>query len=98
MHTLNKKMTLSEIDHTFDNVEKMMKDLTKSKLTIMDKEYNLSQWITLSDYSKSNNLSVARVQNWIIRGVVPTDCVLVVPELNHLKLIKNQSYEIRATR
>ena len=98
MEATKKRLTGEEIDKRMDKIEILLHELTQSKLVIMDKEYDLSEWITLSDYSKSNNLSIARIQNWILRGVVPTDCVIVVPELNHLKLIKNQIYETRATR
>ncbi|WP_285542677.1 hypothetical protein [Dyadobacter frigoris] len=86
------------MDRRFCNIEKMMTEITKSKLVIADKEYNLSEWITTSDYAKNNHLAIARVHNWIARGVIPKDCFIVVPELNHLKLIKNQSYETRATK
>lgn len=98
MDTAVKKMSLTEIDNRLDNVEKMMREITQSRLIIADKEYHLSEWITTSDYAKSNNLAISRVHNWIMRGVIPSDCVIVVPELNHLKLIKNRPYETRATK
>ena len=86
------------IDDRLDNVEKTLREITRSRLIIADKEYYLSEWITTSDYAKSNNLAISRVHNWIMRGVIPSDCVIVVPELNHLKLIKNCLYETRATK
>jgi hypothetical protein len=98
MDTTVKKMSLTEIDDQFENIEKMMREITTSKLVIADKEYNLSEWITTSDYAKNNQLAIARVHNWISRGVIPSDCVIVVPELNHLKLIKNQLYQTRASK
>jgi hypothetical protein len=98
MDTTVKKMSLTEIDNQFENIEKMMREITTSKLIIADKEYNLSEWITTSDYAKNNQLAIARVHNWISRGVIPSDCVIVVPELNHLKLIKNQLYQTRASK
>jgi hypothetical protein len=98
MDTTVKKMSLTEIDNQFENIEKMMREITTSKLIIADKEYNLSEWITTSDYAKNNQLAIARVHNWISRGVIPSDCVIVVPELSHLKLIKNQLYQTRASK
>ncbi|MEO6686865.1 MAG: hypothetical protein ABIN24_12915 [Dyadobacter sp.] len=89
---------MAEIDSRFDNIEKMMNEITQSRLIIADTEYKLSEWITTSDYAINNHLSIARVHNWITRGIIPLDCVIVVPELNHLKLIKNQPYETRATK
>ena len=75
-----------------------MAEITQSKLVIADKEYNLSEWITTSDYAKSNHLAIARVHNWITCGVIPSDCIIVVPELNHLKLIKDQLYQTRVIK
>ncbi|WP_235152321.1 hypothetical protein [Dyadobacter sp. CY345] len=97
MSTNRKKMSLTELDERFDKLEKMMTEITKSKLIIADKEYHLSEWITTSDYAKNNGLAIARVHNWITRGVIPSDCLIAVPELNHLKLIKDQAYQTRAT-
>lgn len=90
--TISQKNLKSEIREKLDEIHSMMNELSQSKLTIMDKEYDLSEWITLTDYAKKYNLSISRVQQWIIRGVVPTDCVIVVPELNYLKLLKNKMY------
>ncbi len=48
-HTLNhmstnrKELSLTELDERFDKVEKMMTEITKSKVVIADKEYHLSE-------------------------------------------------------
>lgn len=89
---------MSEIRQKLDEIHSMMNELSQSKLTIMDKEYDLTEWITLTDYSKKYNLSISQVQQWIIRGVVPSDCVIVVPELNYLKLLKNKIYYTKNNR
>lgn len=88
----------SEIREKLDEIHSLMNEISQSKLTIMDKEYDLAEWITLTDYSKKYNLSISRVQQWIIRGVVPSDCVIVVPELNYLKLLKNKMYYTRTNK
>ncbi|WP_221393742.1 hypothetical protein [Dyadobacter sp. NIV53] len=95
MEVLVKRKTAAEIEASILATEQKLMALTRSKLTIMEKEYDLSEWITISDYSKKYNVTVARVQNWIARGIIPDGSVIVVPELNHLKLIKNQAYEAR---
>lgn len=88
----------SEIREKLNEIHALMNEISQSKLTIMGKEYDLSEWITLSDYSKKHDLSVSRVQQWVIRGVIPSDCIIVVPELNYMKLIKNRPYKTRANK
>lgn len=72
-----------------------LKRLEDVKIVVSGAEYDLHDWVTISDYSKQHNLKVSRVQNWINRGVVPRDKVLVVPQLNDVKLIKNEIYSTR---
>lgn len=69
-----------------------LKSLTDTKLLVGELEYSLDEWITISDYSRRHNLKTSRVQNWITRGVIPPDKVVVVPQLNSIKLIKNEIY------
>ena len=98
MEATKQRLTGEEIDKRMDKIDSLFHELTQSKLTIMGREYDLSEWMTLTDYAKKHNLSVARVQTWISRGVVPAGFAIVVPELNHLKLIKDQPYETRTIR
>lgn len=93
-----KKVTANEIRQRFQRIDALAAELSASKLIIMDKEYNLSEWKTISDYAKKYHYSMARVQMWISREVIPSDCVIVVPELNYLKLIKDRPYDTRATQ
>jgi predicted Zn-dependent peptidase len=69
-----------------------LKTLTDAKLVVGKQEYSLREWLTISEYSRRHNLKVSRVQNWIKRGVVPPDNVVVVTQLNGVKLIKNEVY------
>jgi len=58
---------------------------------------DLSQWLTLKRYTEKYNLkSTSVVTNWIARGIVPADCTIVIPELNNIRLIKNQRYSTNA--
>ena len=70
-----------------------LKSLKEVKLIVENHEYSLNEWITISDYSRRHNLKTSRVQNWITRGVIPPDKVVVVPQLNSLKLIKDEVYK-----
>ena len=70
-----------------------LKSLKEAKLVVGNSEYSLNEWITISDYSRRHNLKASRVQNWITRGVLPPDKVVVVPQLNSLKLVKDEVYK-----
>jgi hypothetical protein len=101
METVKEKSSLfEEVNRKLDDVEARLLDFTNSKLVIMDKEYNLRDWMTLSDYCKKYDIKPSRLSNWIERGIIPDDCMIVIPELNGLKLVKNQPYLARpyATR
>lgn len=69
-----------------------LRSLTDTKLVVGKLEYSLDEWITISEYSRRHNLKTSRVQNWITRGVIPSHKVVVVPQLNSIKLIKNEIY------
>lgn len=71
-----------------------LRSLSDTKLVVGKLEYSLDEWITISDYSRRHNLKTSRVQNWITRGVIPSDKVVVVPQLNSIKLIKNEIYRV----
>ena len=91
-----KNTVFVEVNKKLDEVEAKLMDFTSSRLIIMDKEYNLREWMTLSDYCKKYNIKPSRLSNWIERGVIPDGSIIVIPELNGLKLIKNQIYLARA--
>ncbi|WP_221392868.1 hypothetical protein [Dyadobacter sp. NIV53] len=96
METVKEKSTVFEVvNKKLDDVEAKLMDFTNSKLVIMDKEYKLRDWMTLSDYCKKYNIKPSRLSNWIERGVVPDASIIVIPELNGLKLIKNQPFMAR---
>ena len=59
------------------------------------KTYDLSQWATFSQYAQTYGLkSTNIISNWITRGIVPPDCIVDLPHLNGLKLIRCQPYKI----
>ncbi|GHB64826.1 hypothetical protein [Persicitalea jodogahamensis] len=83
------KAAIEEINNSLTE----LKALTEAKLVVGKYEYSLDEWITISDYSRRHNLKTSRVQNWITRGVIPPDKVVIVPQLNSLKLIKDEVYK-----
>lgn len=52
----------------------------------------LSEWLTPLRYCEKYGKSQQVVNNWIVRGVIPAENVITVPELNGLRLIKAQEY------
>ena len=64
-----------------------------SYLTQKGNILDLNEWLTLKNYATRFGLSNTNVvSNWIKRGLVPNENVMVVPELNNLKLIKAVKY------
>jgi hypothetical protein len=51
-----------------------------------------TDWLTIKRYAERNGLTTQVVTNWIARGVIPADCTMTLPELNNLRLVKNQPY------
>lgn len=63
-------------------------------LETQGKRYSLSEWITLKEYAKRHRLdSISVISNWINRGIIPAEDILIVEELNGLKLIKDKVYK-----
>jgi len=53
---------------------------------------DLTEWLTIKRYAERYDLTTQVVTNWIARGVVPADCTMTLPELNDLRLVRNQPY------
>ena len=51
-----------------------------------------TEWLTIKRYAERYSLTTQVVTNWMARGVIPADCTLTLPELNDLRLVKNQPY------
>lgn len=50
----------------------------------------LSEWITIAEYSKKHNVSTQVISQWINRGVIPDHSFIDVPELGK-KISKGHS-------
>ena len=53
---------------------------------------DMSDWLTIKRYAEKYGVTTQVVTNWIARDVIPADCVKDVPELNDLRLVKDQPY------
>lgn len=50
--------------------------------------YDLSEWITISKYAEFKKVKVNTVCNWIKRGKIDKDNIVVIEEFNNLTLIR----------
>jgi len=66
-------------------------------LTIDEINYAIGdgEWLTINNYCIKYGKSIANVLNWISRGKVYKSEVVVVTELNNMKLIRDQDYSYR---
>lgn len=55
-------------------------------------QVDFTQWLTIKRYAQRYGLTTQVVTNWIARGIIPADCTMSLPELNDLRLVKNQLY------
>ena len=68
--------------------QESMKVLTRNGFVV-----DTAKWLTIKHYAGKYGVSQQVVVNWIGRGVIPPDCTLVVPELNDIRLIKDQPFK-----
>lgn len=83
---------LDQIERRLGTLEIKADLLGKGELIYEGRTYPLHEWLTLTNYAKLHGLQVNQVQNWINRGIVPKEKMLIVPELNNLKLLHNEQY------
>ena len=55
-------------------------------------ELDMAEWLTIARYSKKYDIPQSTITSWIARGVIPADAVQDLPELNNIRLIKDQLY------
>ena len=81
---------LKELDALIEKADLILSK--KGKVTYEGKEYVFGDWVTIADYCRLYDFKPSRVQNWIDREIVPRQNVVVIQELNNLKLLKNIPY------
>lgn len=75
--------------------EKLLLELEENNvvLEINGQRYPLKEWLTIKQYCEKMGLnSTSTVTNWIKRGIIPTENILRIKQLNNLKLIKDLPY------
>ncbi|GAB2599161.1 hypothetical protein [Spirosoma areae] len=85
------EQNLKEMDALVEKAELILSQ--KGKVTYEGKEYVFGDWVTIADYCRLYDFKPSRVQNWIDREIVPRQNVVVIQELNNLKLLKNMPYK-----
>ena len=54
--------------------------------------YDLGEWLSIANYAKKYGVDTHVVTNWIRRQTIPADCVIEIPVLNNMRMIKDQPY------
>ena len=49
--------------------------------------------LTVASYAKKYGVTQQVVVNWINRGIVPADCITTLPEINNIRMVKDQPYK-----
>ena len=90
----NQVKTLShEVAELLAKGEALIAQAERALIEKNGQKYDLSEWITITEYVKRFDLnSTSVVSNWIKRGVIPAQNVLSIPELNDIRLIKAVPY------
>ncbi len=86
---------LKESKRLIDETDDIIRQSQAHQLVTVEvggKRYSSNEWMTYTNYCKNFNLnSTAVVTNWIKRGIVPTENLIYIKEMN-LKLIKAIPY------
>lgn len=75
------------------NETKLLTKEGKDFLLSQGKVLELSEWLTIAEYSKKHNVSTQVISQWITRGVIPADSYINVPEIGE-KLVRDIEYRI----
>ncbi|GAB4033689.1 hypothetical protein [Spirosoma gilvum] len=93
----NEKVSLAKMDEELKQAEAVFAEtlayLQKNGIKLPDSLIDTSDWLTIKRYAEKYNVSTNVVSNWVARGIIPADCMRVVPELNDLRLIKDRAYK-----
>lgn len=74
-----------DLEGILDNI---LPDNDLDKLTINSKEYDLKEWVTLSNYCKHHGIKINNLMNRIQRNTFNNENRIVIKELNNLVLVK----------
>lgn len=86
-------MTNEEQEH-YNQVVGGAKKALKDYLEYRGQQYPIDEWVTVKEYAKRFNIpNQQTVSNWIIRGIIPPENIVVIEELNNIRLIKAVKYQ-----
>ncbi|GAB3255965.1 hypothetical protein GCM10027347_17480 [Larkinella harenae] len=85
------KETLNDAEQGFAAMEKKTEETLKI-ITPLGFTLDTAEWLTIARYSKKYDIPQSTITSWISRGVIPADAVQDLPELNNIRLIKDQPY------
>lgn len=68
--------------------EETLKIMTASGFVL-----DMIEWLTIKRYADKYGITQQVVVNWINRGTIPADAVRDIPELNNIRLVKDQPYK-----
>jgi hypothetical protein len=86
METKTKNMELEKLLADSENA-------LRNFLVMKGKPYPTDEWITVKEYCKRFNITNTQtVSNWISRGIIPAENVVIVEEYNNIRLIKALPY------
>lgn len=71
-----------------DILDNILPDNDLDKLIMNGKEYDLKEWVTLSNYCKHHNIKINTLMNRIKRNTFNNENRIVIKELNNLVLVK----------
>ena len=89
--TVNTVNGLQDSEREWQQMEKKSADSLRI-LTANSFVMDTTEWLTISRYSKKHGIPQSTITSWISRGVIPADAVRDLPELNNIRLIKDQVY------
>ncbi|QIP15709.1 hypothetical protein G8759_25280 [Spirosoma aureum] len=85
------------VDQLIDDIDVDAEE-TMRFLALNGKQYKLEDWLTPAEYARKYELKTPNiVSNWIVRGIIPQEDVLTVPELNGMRLVRNRNYKETST-
>ena len=80
-----------DVDQLLTEAKALIED-GKNFLLSQGKVLELSEWITISEYAKKHSISTQVISQWIIRGVIPEDSYVDIPEIGK-KLVRDIIYK-----
>ena len=84
---------MTTVQQLIDEAKELIQE-GKDILIKAGRTYTMSEWLTVSRYAQKYNLeSAAIITRWILKGIIPTEDILRIDELNGLTLIKDKVYK-----